>query len=93
MDAPPMDTAISSIADLHVEPPSRTARIEKIVNAALELEARTGEMYPVNLDDVWQLMGWSKKSNAVRNLTRESNMVEGIKSSSLLPKKQVKFHT
>jgi hypothetical protein len=63
----------------------RLARLEGIVNAALELEARTGEMHTINLDDVWRLMGWSMKSAAVRNLTRESNMVEGI---PLTPKGQ-----
>jgi hypothetical protein len=56
----------------------RLARLEGIVNAALELEARTGEMHPVNLDDVWRLMGWSTKSNAVSNLKHIStNMIEG----------------
>ena len=56
----------------------RLARLEGIVNAALELEARTGEMHPVNLNDVWRMMGWSTKSNAVSNLKHIStNMIEG----------------
>ena len=55
----------------------RLARLEGIVNAALELEAMTGEMHPVNLDDVWRLMGWTQKSHAVRNLMHTSNMIEG----------------
>ena len=79
----------------------RLARLEGIVNAALELEARTGEMHPVNLDDVWRLMGFgSKKSNAVRSLMHESNMVEGIKWSIKCKGilfcslgEQVRFHT
>jgi UDP-galactopyranose mutase len=53
-------------------------KLEAIVNAALALQSETDEMHPINLNDVWQLLGWSKKSHAVRNLTHESNMTEGM---------------
>lgn len=59
--------------------------LEKLVNEAMECERATGNHFPVSLDDIWQLLGYSRKDHAVHALLALEGLVEGIQHNKTSP--------
>jgi hypothetical protein len=48
-------------------------QLEAVVNLALRSHSR----FPISIDDVWALLGYSTKGNAVRAFTSLAGLIEG----------------
>lgn len=55
---------------------------QEFVFTAIEAE-KTGNQFPIDLDDVWQALGYSRKDNAVRNVLSD-NFISGVDYQSAI---------
>ena len=64
----------------HVEKKESTLeKLHRITNEALERQSN-GERFTINLDDIWQVLGYSIKTHAVRTRKSDSDFIAGIYS-------------